>query len=53
MVLGGSGKACDKYLKLLQNKKLGQSDQDSDQDVTKMIKILWSATFSQRNNGIY
>lgn len=26
-------KACDKYLKLLTNKHLGQSDQDSDQDI--------------------
>lgn len=31
-------KACDKYLKLLTNKHLGQNDQDSDQDVIKIIK---------------
>lgn len=31
-------KACDKYLKLLTNKHLGQNNQDSDQDVIKIIK---------------
>ena len=31
-------KACDKYLDLLnEDSRLGQSDQDNDQDVTKMI----------------
>ncbi|MCM1027617.1 MAG: ATP-dependent DNA helicase RecG, partial [Roseburia sp.] len=35
-------KACDKYMELLNNKNLylGQSDQDNDQDVTKMIIVF-------------